>query len=423
MKALFEVGSRKLEIDERLRASVDITDSIPYGTTVTVSAKSGAILPKGAVWKLNGQEIVPENGSYTFVLKMDSIVEIDEPHNKQDAGLTLTLPANLSSEGSLDKKYADEDFPVSVAVQNPGTNGTWRYLSRNEDVAAIKGDKESATVSIQGAGTTLITAVYDSSSSHGEISFVLNVAAKDVSIKDVAIMDKIYDGTRAAVLSDAGRIDGLLPADEGKVLVSKGSALFADASAGENKSVTLSGFSLTGERAYCYQLVSQPHGRANINKKPLTVYVASKSVMIGEDIPHLSDPIEGRDYTTSALAGNDRITGLTLKYSLSGEDVTPSNDKEAKYDIGSYDYIFSTEANKDNYEITAVPGVLEITGERKNTLLVTADNDYLGEVKGSGIYAYGSTVTVSAKPKNGCSFKEWRKGSETVSTAATYSFE
>ncbi len=422
LKALFEVGSLKLEIDERLRASVDITDSIPYGTTVTVSAKSGAILPKGAVWKLNGQEIVPENGSYTFVLKMDSIVEIDEPHNKQDAGLTLTLPANLSSEGSLDKKYADEDFTVSVAVQNPGTNGTWRYLSRNEDVAAIRGDKESATVSIQGAGTTLITAVYDSSSSHGEISFVLNVAAKDVSIKDVAITDKIYDGTTAAVLSDAGRIDGLLPADEGKVLVSKGSALFADASAGENKSVTLSGFSLTGERAYCYQLVSQPHGRANINKKPLTVYVASKSVMTGEDIPNLSNPVEGRDYTTSALAGNDRITGLTLKYSLNGEDVTPSKDKEAKYDIGSYDYIFSTEANKDNYEITAVPGVLEITGERKNTLLVTADNDYLGEVKGSGIYAYGSTVTVSATPKNGCSFKEWRKGSETVSTAATYSF-
>ncbi len=422
LKALFEVGSLKLEIDERLRASVDITDPIPYGTTVTVSAKSGAILPKGAVWKLNGQEIVPENGSYTFVLKMDSIVEIDEPHNKQDAGLTLTLPANLSSEGSLDKKYADEDFPVSVAVQNPGTNGTWRYLSRNEDVAAIRGDKESATVSIQGAGTTLITAVYDSSSSHGEISFVLNVAAKDVSIKDVAITDKIYDGTTAAVLSDAGRIDGLLPADEGKVLVSKGSALFADASAGENKSVTLSGFSLTGERAYCYQLVSQPHGRANINKKPLTVYVASKSVMTGEDIPDLSNPVEGRDYTTSALAGNDRITGLTLKYSLNGEDVTPSKDKEAKYDIGSYDYIFSTEANKDNYEITAVPGVLEITGERKNTLLVTADNDYLGEVKGSGIYAYGSTVTVSATPKNGCSFKEWRKGSETVSTAATYSF-
>lgn len=424
LRALFEVGNLSLELDDRLQASVNTADSIPYGTEVTVSLKSGAILPEGAVWKLNGQEIVPKNGSYTFVLKMNSIVEIEAPNNKEDAGLTFTLPAGLVAGEALDKKYGDEDFAVSVSMQKPGINGTIRYVSRREDVATIKGDMKSATVSIHGAGTTLITAVYDSISSHAETSFVLNVATKDVSITDVGIMDKIYDGTTAAVVSDAGKIDGLLPSDEGKVRVSKGSAGFADASAGENKSVTLSGFSLTGNRAYCYHLVSQPHGKANINKKPLTIYVASKSIMTGEEIPDLSAPVEGRDYVTTVLLRSDKVTGLTLKYFKDGESVTPSSEEEAKYDIVPSDYIFSTGTDRNNYEITANTGVLEITAgtERNNSLLVTTNDEHLGDVTGSGTFAYGSTVTVSAKPKNGCSFTGWQNGSETVSTDTSYSF-
>ena len=49
---------------------------------------------------------------------------------------------------------------------------------------------------------------------------------------------------------------------------------------------------------------------------------------------------------------------------------------------------------------------------------VTSNNDDLGTVTGSGEYEYGSIVTVTATPKEGCHFVQWSNGI----LDSTYSF-
>ncbi|MCX6922136.1 MAG: YDG domain-containing protein, partial [Verrucomicrobia bacterium] len=82
--------------------------------------------------------------------------------------------------------------------------------------------------------------------------------------------NKIYDGNNsAAVLTRT--LTGVLPADVGNVILTGGTATFADALVGNGKTVTLNGASLTGTAAANYSLSSVGTTTANITQAGLTV--------------------------------------------------------------------------------------------------------------------------------------------------------
>jgi hypothetical protein len=90
------------------------------------------------------------------------------------------------------------------------------------------------------------------------------IAPKTVTIDNVTANDKVYNGTPAATLNvSAATLVGTVPGDAVNLSTANATAAFANANAGVNKSVSVSGFTIAGAQAANYQLV-QPSLTASI---------------------------------------------------------------------------------------------------------------------------------------------------------------
>ena len=91
-------------------------------------------------------------------------------------------------------------------------------------------------------------------------SVTANITAKEVTITGVTATPRKYDKTNLDVTVDGGTVDGAILGDS--VTVNRGNAkgTMADANAGTNKSVTVTGYALDGADAGNYKLKGQPTG-------------------------------------------------------------------------------------------------------------------------------------------------------------------
>ena len=107
---------------------------------------------------------------------------------------------------------------------------------------------------------------------HGE----WEIAKKDVTIENTAVEStKVYDGTTVATITNTGTLSANYDGD-GLQIVS-GTAAYDNKNVGTGKTVTFTGFSLTGDQADNYNLVSQPASvTADITAKEITLTVSVK---------------------------------------------------------------------------------------------------------------------------------------------------
>ncbi len=155
------------------------------------------------------------------------------------------------------------------------------------------------------------------------------------SVSGTTAADKIYDGNRTATLDTSGsRLGGLLPGAEDVRLVTSGAiGLFDDKNVGVDKTVTITGFTLTGSDAHNYLLSPTETTTASItplaiavrgivaeNKvydattaAPLLTSGAFLSAIIGQDDVSLTGAALGA--FADKNVGNGKpvtVTGLTL---------------------------------------------------------------------------------------------------------------
>ena len=102
------------------------------------------------------------------------------------------------------------------------------------------------------------------------------IAKKDVTIENTAVEStRVYDGTTAAKITNTGTLSANYDGD-GLQIVS-GTAAYDNKNVGTGKTVTFTGFSLTGDQAGNYRLVSQPASvTADITAKEITLSVSVK---------------------------------------------------------------------------------------------------------------------------------------------------
>lgn len=173
---------------------------------------------------------------------------------------TITgLPATQS------KVYGDVDYSLSATASSALAVS---YLSSDPTVATVTGN----TVSIKKVGTTTITASQAGDSNWNAASNVtqtLSVTAKALTISGLSGVDKIYDRTTTASLSGTPALVTIVSGDDVS-LTGTPVANFADYNVG-TKSLTVTGYTLSGTKAGNYTL-SQPTGlSANITAKALTI--------------------------------------------------------------------------------------------------------------------------------------------------------
>ncbi len=166
----------------------------------------------------------------------------------------------------------------NVEVTNASPTGTM-VVTGAPTASSVVGTSYSLTY---GSGLTLGNTAYTLSAG-GAISW--SVTARPVSISGITASNKVYDASTSVNLSGTASIATV---NSDAITINAGSASFADKNVGTGKAVTVTGFSLSGDKAANY-ILSQPTGlSANITPASLTVAGVSASSKVYDSTASVS---------------------------------------------------------------------------------------------------------------------------------------
>jgi trimeric autotransporter adhesin len=183
---------------------------------------------------------------------------------------------------------------------------------------------------------------------------VINALALTVSATGV---DKVYDGTtNATVTLSDNRILGDNFSD------TYTTASFADANAGSNKTVSVSGIAISGPDAINYTANTTASTTANITLGSLTISADNKAKTAGLPNPSLTASYVG-------FVGGDNTNALTTQATLSTTATTNSP-------VGTYP-ITASGAVSPNYTISYNSGTLTVVAVPQLTTLSISGNQFI----------------------------------------------
>ena len=265
------------------------------GATTGVASLLAAALLDRINWTNSSTALILGTGNFNYI--------------ESQVSQTITF-------GALEGKTYGDLPVVLLATASSGLSVS--YASSDTTVATISG----STVTILKAGSTTITASQTGNPQYtaaAPVLQVLTVSAKSLTGSFTA-SNKTYDGTTVATVATRS-VSGKVGSDD--VNHTGGTATFSDSSVGTDKTVTLTGASLTGAAAGNYTLSSVANTTANIT----AVNLASGDITL--------TPGGDGSYTASAAGG-----AASFSYSYAGRTtnglVTSYNNSSAPTAAGYY---------------------------------------------------------------------------------------
>ena len=165
-----------------------------------------------------------------------------------------TTTATITNNGTISGKVSTDDLTISIGTAsydnaNVGTNKDVTFTG----FALTGNDVKNYSLTGQPA------------------SVKADITAKEVTISGVTVADsKTYDGNTDAEIKNSGELTGVEKDD--MVTIKTGTAAYTDKTAGDNKTVTFSGFGLEGTDASNYTLKEQPADTAAaITQREVTI--------------------------------------------------------------------------------------------------------------------------------------------------------
>ena len=351
--------------------------------------------------------------------------------SSQHPSLTMFKDSDSIEAGTL----------IPADQQALGINGTF-YVYR-ADQAVTDADELSSTDwnAIWDAGTygpssqvwkAWITFRPDDLTRFGLVSqeVTVNVAKRPVTVSSLEKTEKVYDGNneinvvfiQAApapvgneAIKDCASIQNTFNSD-GTGLSVSGDALtgyFADANAGDSKTITLRDLILTGDRSANYVIQADAETSdeitvegGKITRRSITVKPKDVSIKTGQKEPNWE--LELTDNTTLAETDNLADVMGTVVYTLN--PAFPSFDESQRYQPTSdYTISYTTSDSSSNYEITNKTGVLTIEQDPAEGLYVVSP-----KANESTKNWNNSDVTIKTDPTGGNIYDQVRIGIQDV---------
>jgi hypothetical protein len=278
------------------------------------------------------------------------------------AGSFVIDPANQTiTFGTLaDKFVGDADFAVNATASS---GLAVSFSSTTTGVCTVTVD--GTVTHIVSAGICTIQAGQAGNTNYNaaapvDQSFTVHPAGSIiVTISGVTADNKVYDGTPTATLNTgSAALVGVASGDDVQLDSTSAAGTFANKNIGTGKTVTTSGFALSGANAGKYSL-TQPTATADITSKDLTVSAAG-----------VNKVYDGTSAATVTLSSNAFVGDIVTLGSTSavfadaivgnGKAVTVSGISISGADAGNYNLLNTTANTTAN--ITLAP------------LTVTADN-------------------------------------------------
>lgn len=271
-------------------------------------------------------------GTYTVTVKV--------PESNADyagsASVTLTIQKKeltISGITVADKEY---DGTVNATPQGGTLNGVVNGESvdftitsaafKSKDVNAAN----SVTITAELAGDAEVLANYTLTQ---PAALAAKITPKPVTL-NVTAEDKVYDGTVDAVVNASFNAGDLIGDDQSSITVQVTSPAFADANAGENKTVTYS-VQISGDAASNYKPSWPESVTADITQKPVTVTFEGS----------MSETYDGQEKAASAT-----VNGV-LEQDKDGVQATVLYNGAAQAPVLAGDYVLTAELTHKNYKL------------------------------------------------------------------------
>ena len=228
-------------------------------------------------------EVTVKDGSTLLTADTDYTVSYSD--NTAIGEATVTITGKGIYLGTATKKFTIDKATINPVVSIEG----WTY-GDTANAPSVTGNPGNGAVKYQYRlkvnGSSFSDAVPTAASEYyyevratigetanykgGTAEATFKIEKKPVTITGLSVSDKTYDGTTEATVTGTAVIDGKIGNDD--VFVAGGKAEFADKNVGTDKTVTFSGFYLSGDLLNNYTLSAQPASvTANITPKEVTV--------------------------------------------------------------------------------------------------------------------------------------------------------
>lgn len=282
-------------------------------------------------------------------------------------GQTAAGTHTATATGLSNSNYSLPDSKSTNFTINKKTLTITGVVASNKEYDGSNTAKLSGTPSLNGAATgddvsiAEITAVYTDGAAVGtnkEVSVTATLTGEDAGNYEVSPLkltaditrktvtvpegitakDKTYDGFKTAELNCSGAV--ISGKEEGDKLSVSGTGEFADKTAAEDKTVTISGLTLTGADAGNYSIAdsgNQTETTASISKKPLTItgvtasdktYDGGTAATVDTSNVNFSGGVTGDVFALDAASASgsfaDKNVGtgksVTVTFALTGAD-------------------------------------------------------------------------------------------------------
>ncbi len=274
----------------------------------------------GKVWRIYDGQTAPLLRSFLTQADISATANQTKAYNGQVQGLDTTIFTGLDSS----KIFSSNSSSKNVGTYNVG------YYSNQQGYDFIGG---SASLTINKA---------------------------DLAITGLSAGNKVYDATTVATLTGTASVSPL--GSDSVTLGGTGIANFADKNVGTHKTVTVSGYTLSGADAGNYSLV-QPTGGLEADITPATLtYTANAATSIyGDAITGLTGTVAGfvngenlANATTGTASFSTTATATSHvgQYAIAGSGLTANNDN----------YVFAQNA-ANTTALTITPATLTIIAD------------------------------------------------------------
>ena len=301
-----------------------------YNGTEEIGAGSDyALLANGMLMLKNSYLRTLAAGEYTIRLTIKPMGENYADNSGNDAPADVVMKLTVEKKApTLDHTPSDgkiyDGKPIGMPTFDTDSDGarTFEYKRTDEDDTAYTAEAPKNVGKYTIRITTAETDTFKSASSTMEFE----IQPKEVTISDVKVADKTYDGTTNATITNAGTLSVNYDGDNLAIVIGK--AAYDNKNVGTDKAVSFTGFELSGSAAGNYKLITQPADTtADITAKEITINgatVEGSKVYDGTveakitNAGTLSDNYDGENLTIvtgSAAYDNKNVgTGKTVAF-------------------------------------------------------------------------------------------------------------
>ena len=421
-------------------ASLDTSNAsfagIVSGDSLNIGSASGAFTDKnagiGKTVNITGITLSgADAGNYTLAADTaTATANIDKASISAVSGITAgNKTYNGTTAASLDTSNASFAGLVAGDSLSIGS-ASGAFADKN---AGMGKTVTVAGITLGGADAGNYTLLSDTATITADINKAV------LAISGITASNKTYDGTTDATLSGTASVTAI--GGDDVAVAGTGLGSFADKHAGTGKTVTASGYTLTGSDAGNYSLV-QPSGlTATISQKALTVsgisasdktYNGTTAASLDTSNASFAGIVSGDSLNIGSASGafTDKNAGIGKTVNITG--ITLSGADAGNYTLAAD--TATTAANIDKASISAVTGITAANRTYDGTTaatLDTTDASFAGIVSGDSLSigsassaftdknaGMGKTVTVTGITLGGADAGNYTLLSDAATTTA-----